>query len=62
MECQQMKSNQMEATTNPNDCLAVPFAMTVKTILLPNQDCFDSERNALFISFALQVKPRFETN
>ena len=47
MECQQMKSNENEITTHLNGSFAVPFTMTIKTIVISNQDCFDGEWNAL---------------
>ena len=47
MECQQMKSNENEITTHLNGSFAVPFTITVKTIVISNQDCFDGEWNAL---------------
>ena len=47
MECQQMKSNENEITTHFNGSFAVPFTMTIKTIVISNQDCFDGEWNAL---------------
>ena len=52
MECQQTKSNENEITTNLNGSFAVPFTMTIKTIVISNQDCncFDGEWNALTIS------------
>ena len=39
MECQQMKSNGNEITTHLNGSFAVPFMMTIKTIVISNQDC-----------------------
>ena len=50
MECQQMKSNENEITTHFNGSFAVPFTMTIKTIVISNQDCFDGEWNSLIIS------------
>ena len=49
MECQQIKSNGNEITTHLNGSFAVPFTMTIKTIVISNQDCFDGEWNALFV-------------
>ena len=49
MECQQMKSNENEITTHSNGSFAVPFTMTIKTIVISNQDCFDGEWNALYV-------------
>ena len=50
MECKQMKSNENEITTHLNGFFAVPFTMTVKTIMISNQDCFDGEWNAFDIN------------
>ena len=47
MECQQMKSNENELTTHLNGSFAVPFSMTIKTIVISNQDYFDGEWNVL---------------
>ena len=45
-----MKSNENEITPHLNGSFAVPFTMTLKTILISNQDCFDGEWNALIVS------------
>ena len=50
MECKQMKSNENEIATHLNGFFAVPFTMTIKTIVISNQDCFEGEWNALVIS------------
>ena len=50
MECQQMKSNENKITTHLNGSFAVLFTMTIKTIVISNQDCFDGEWNALKIN------------
>ena len=47
MECQQMKSNEIEITTHLNGSLAVPFKMTIETIVISNPDWFDGDWNAL---------------
>ena len=47
MECQQMKSNENKITTHLNGSFAVPFTMTVRTIVISNQNRFDGEWNAL---------------
>ena len=49
MECQQMKSNknENEKTTHLNSSFAVTLTMTIKTIVISNQDCFDGEWNTL---------------
>ena len=47
MECQQMKSNENKITTHRNGSFAVPFTMTIKIIVISNQDCFDGVWNAL---------------
>ena len=41
MECHQMKSNENEIATHLNGSFAGPFTMTIKTIVISNQDCFD---------------------
>ena len=51
MECQQMKSNENESTTHLNGSFAVPFTMTIKTIVISNQDCFDGEWNAMTVLY-----------
>ena len=43
MKCQQMKSNENEITTHLNGSFAVSFTMTIETIVISNQDCFDGE-------------------
>ena len=50
MECQQMKSNENKITTHLNGSFAVPFTMTIKTIVISNQDCFDGKWDALINS------------
>ena len=55
-ECQQIKSNENEITTHLNGSLTVPFTMTIKTIMISNQDCFDGEWNALPISLLAAKK------
>ena len=50
MKCQQMKSNENEITTHLNGSFAVPFTMTIKTIVISNH--FDGEWNTLKICFA----------
>ena len=50
MECQQMKSNENEIATHLNGSFTVPLTMTIKAIVISNQDCFDGEWNALNIS------------
>ena len=52
-----MKSNENEITTHLNDSFAVPFTMTIKTIVISNQDCFDGEWNPLDISGSLRTNP-----
>ena len=42
-----MKSNENEIPTHLNGSFAVPFTMTIKAIVISNQDCFDGEWNAL---------------
>ena len=42
-----MKSNENEITTHLNGSFAVPFTMTIKTIVISHQDCLDGEWNAL---------------
>ena len=49
MECQQMKLNGNKIATHLNGSFAVPFMMTIKTIMISNQDCFDGEWTALLI-------------
>ena len=49
IECQQMKSNENEIRTHFNGSFAVPFTMTIKAIVISNQDCFDGEWNALYV-------------
>ena len=49
MECKQMKSNEHEISTHLNGFFAVPFTMTIKTIVISNQDCFDGEWNPLLV-------------
>ena len=50
MECQQMRSNENEIITNLNGFFVVPFTMTIKTIVISNQECYElcGEWNALF--------------
>ena len=56
MECKQMKSNENEITTHLNGSFAVPFTMTIKKIVISDQDCFDGERNALIdSSFVISI-------
>ena len=55
MECQQMKSNENEITIHLNDSFAVPFMITIKTIMISDHDCFDGIWSALNIL-------RFETS
>ena len=43
-----MRSNENEITTHLNGSFAIPFTMTIKTIVISNQDCYDGEWNALF--------------
>ena len=50
MDCQEMKSNENEITTHLNGSFIVPFTMTIKTIVISNQDCFDGDWNALKVS------------
>ena len=45
-----MKSNGNEITTHLNGSFAVPFTMTIKTIVISNH--FDGEWNSLKICFA----------
>ena len=57
MECQQMKSNENEITTHLNGFFAVPFTMTIKTVVISNQGCFDGEWNVLiFLNSGLKIK------
>ena len=42
-----MKSNDNKITTHLNGSFAVPFTMTIKTIVISNQDCSDGKWNAL---------------
>ena len=42
-----MKSNENKITTYLNGSFAVPFTMTIRTIVISDQDCFDGEWNAL---------------
>ena len=58
MECQQMKSNGNEITTHLNGSFAVPFTMTIKTIVISNQDCSDGEWNALIVDWRKTHKSR----
>ena len=51
IECQQMKSNKKEITTHLNGSFAVPFTMTIKTIVISDQACFYGEWNALHVVF-----------
>ena len=44
-----MKSNENEITTHLIGSFTVPFTMTIKTIVISNQDCFDGKWNALII-------------
>ena len=50
MECQQMRSNENEIITNLNGFFVVPFTMTIKTIVISNQECYElcGEWNAFF--------------
>ena len=50
MECQQMRSNENEIITNLNGFFVVPFTMTIKTIVISNQECYElcDEWNAFF--------------
>ena len=65
MECQQMESNENEITTHPNGSFAILFTMTIKTIVISNQDRFDGEWNALhvprcygnIVAMATKMKP-----
>ena len=50
IECQQMKSNENEITAHLTCSLAVPFTMTIKTIVISDQGCFDGEWNALMMT------------
>ena len=43
MERQQMKLNKNKITTYLNGSFAVQFIMTIKTIVISNQDSFDGE-------------------
>ena len=36
--------------------VVVPFVMLIRTILIPNLDCFDGERNALRVSVIDRLK------
>ena len=49
MECQQMRSNENEIITNLNGFFVAPFTMTMKTIVISNQECYElcGEWNAL---------------
>ena len=42
-----MKSNENEITTHRYGSFTVPFTMTIKTIVISNQDCFDGGWNSL---------------
>ena len=50
MECQQMRSNENEIITNLNGFFVAPFTMTMKPIVISNQECYElcGEWNALF--------------
>ena len=50
-----MKSNENEIMTHLNNSFAVPFTMTIKTIVISNQDCFDGEWNALIDGYPLKL-------
>ena len=45
-----MKSNENEISAHLNGSFAVPFSMTIKPMVISNQDCFDGEWNALRIN------------
>ena len=44
-----MKSNENESTTDLIGSFAVPLTMTIKTIVISSQDCFDGEWNAFMV-------------
>ena len=54
MECWQMNSNENEITTHLNGSFAVPFTMTIKTIVISNPDCFDGEWNSLMVFYSVE--------
>ena len=48
-----MKLNENETMTHLNSYFAVTFTMTIRTIVISNQDCFDGEWNALYIKYLI---------
>ena len=45
----EMPTDETERKRNHDTSFAVPFTMTIETIVISNQDCFDGEWNALTI-------------